>query len=107
MASIDPLATWQLVAIAAAGGFVWNMMDLWGDGKKSADKRTSKDLRYWTFFVFWPCAGAALAWLYILDGSTLRPLLAFSVGLSISSTLQTMVAKAPPVPPPNKEEKQE
>ena len=101
----DPLTTLQLVAIAGAGGFVWNMMDLWEDGKKPVDKRMLKDLRYWTFFIFWPCAGAALAWLYILDGSTLRPLLSFSIGLSISSTLQTMVAKTLPIPPPDKEQK--
>lgn len=100
MATIDPLATWQLVAIAGAGGFVWNMLDLWEDGKKPLDKRVLKNLRYWIFFVFWPCAGAALAWLYILDGSTLRPLLAFSIGLSISSTLQTMAAKSHSLPPP-------
>ncbi|WP_373990612.1 hypothetical protein [Duganella sp. BuS-21] len=105
MAAADPLSTLQLVAIAGAGGFVWNMVDLWEDGKKPRDKRTPKDLRYWTFFIFWPCSGAALAWLYILDGSTLRPLLSFSIGLSISSTLQAMVAKALPVPPPDKEQK--
>lgn len=100
MASIESMTTIQLVAIAGAGGFVWNMMDLWEDGKKPPDKRVPKDLRYWIFFAFWPCAGAALAWLYILDGSTLRPLLAFSIGLSISSTLQSMVAKATAVPSP-------
>jgi hypothetical protein len=64
MVPAESMTTIQLVAIAGAGGFIWNMMDLWEDGKKPFDKRTPKDLRYWIFFVFWPCAGASLAWLY-------------------------------------------
>jgi len=103
MSVADSIAVAQLVAIAGAGGFVLNMINLWQDSKKPKIKRIRKDLNYWIFFIFWPCAGAWLAWLYILDGSSLRPLLAFSIGLSAPTTLQAMAAKGAvaPDPPPS------
>nr|WP_315248793.1 hypothetical protein [uncultured Duganella sp.] len=94
MTAPDLISAIQLVGIAGIGGFVLNMINLWQDSKKPKFKRAKKDLTYWIFFIFWPCAGAWLAWLYILDGSSLRPLLAFSIGLSAPTTLQAMTAKA-------------
>lgn len=95
----------SLILIAGAGGFVLNMVNLWEDSKKPKAERVPKDALYWLFFAFWPVAGAGLAWLYALDGSSLRPLLAFSVGLSAPTTIQAMVAKAAMKsgPPPNAE----
>jgi len=87
------------LTVAGAGGFVLNMVNLWEDSKKPVADRVAKDALYWLFFVFWPLAGAGLAWLYAIDGSSLRPLLAFSVGLSAPATVQTMVAKAVSGPP--------
>lgn len=84
----------HLILVAGAGGFILNMFNLWEDSKKRKSERIRKDNLYWLFFVFWPLAGAGLAWLYILDGSSLRPLLAFSIGLSAPATIQAMVAKA-------------
>lgn len=84
----------SLVAIAGVGGFTLSMVNLWEDSKKKKADRVEKDILYWVFFVFWPIAGAGLAWLYALDGSTLRPFLAFSVGLSAPTTIQAMVSKA-------------
>lgn len=83
-----------LIAVAAVGGFTLNMVNLWEDSKKPANERIPKDRLYWVFFVFWPIAGGGLAWLYAVDGSTLRPLLAFSIGLSAPTTIQAMVSKA-------------
>lgn len=83
-----------LIIVAGAGGFVLNMMNLWEDSKKPKSERVPKDILYWVFFAFWPFAGAGLAWLYALDGSSLRPLLAFSIGLSAPTTIQAMVSKA-------------
>jgi len=83
-----------LVLVAGVGGFILNMVNLWEDSKRPKAERVPKDFLYWVFFVFWPIAGAGLAWLYALDGSTLRPLLAFSIGLSAPATIQAMVAKA-------------
>jgi hypothetical protein len=101
---MNPITTMQLVAIASMGGFVLNMINLWQDSKKPKNKRARKSWNYWIFFVFWPCAGGWLAWLYILDGSSLRPLLAFSIGLSAPTTLQAMAAKgAVSTEPPQKE----
>jgi hypothetical protein len=105
MSANDSLETYLLVLIAGVGGFVLNMMNLLEDSKKAKAERVPKDALYWVFFVFWPFAGAGLAWLYVLDGSSLRPLLAFSIGLSAPATIQAMVAKASiqSGPPPNAE----
>lgn len=105
MSSNEPISLLSLVLVAGAGGFVLNMMNLWEGSKKAKAERLPKDALYWVFFIFWPLAGAGLAWLYALDGSSLRPLLAFSIGLSAPTTIQAMVAKAAirPGPPPNAE----
>ena len=96
----------QVIVIAAIGGFVLSMMNLWEDSKRDKPKRVPKDLLFWLFFFFWPVAGGGLSWLYFLDGSTLRPLLAFSIGLTAPSTIQTMINRAAKTngPPPNAEE---
>ncbi|AZN35545.1 hypothetical protein [Iodobacter ciconiae] len=83
----------MLAIIAGTGGLVLNMVNLWEDSKKLKAERVPKDSLYWIFFVFWPLAGAGLVCLYTLDGSSLRPFLAFSVGLSAPATIQAMVSK--------------
>ena len=90
MSSAEALTTTQLILIAGAGGLVLNMINLWEDSKRPVAKRAPK---------LW------LYWLYAVDGSTLRPFLAFSVGLSAPTTLQAMAAKAAIVagPPSNSE----
>jgi hypothetical protein len=95
----------HLVTFAGAGGLVLNMTNLWEDSKKLKASRVPKDALYWLFFLFWPMAGAGLAYLYLVDGSTLRPFLAFSIGLSAPATIQAMVAKgtATNLPPLNAE----
>lgn len=82
------------VAIAGFGGFMLNMMNLWEDSKKQKSERIPKDVLYWVFFIGWPVIGAALAYIYLLDGSTLRPLLAFSVGLGAPTTIQSLMSTA-------------
>ncbi len=105
MPSSETITVQSLVMVAGIGGFVLNMVNLWEDSKRPRTERVPKDPLYWVFFAFWPLAGAGLAWLYALDGSTLRPLLAFSIGLSAPATIQAMVAKAAvkPGPPPGAE----
>jgi hypothetical protein len=79
------------ILLAGIGGFFLNMMNLYQDQKRPKNRRTSKDSLYWTLFVFWPIAGALLALIYLLDGSSLKPILAFSIGLTAPTTLQTML----------------
>ena len=101
MTANEQISILSLVLVAGAGGFVLSMVNLWEDSKKAKTERVPKDFLYWMFFVFWPLAGAGLAWVYVLDGSTLRPLLAFSVGLSAPVTIQAMITKATtPTGPP-------
>jgi hypothetical protein len=104
--SADPVGVFVLVVIAGAGGLILSMINLWEDTKKPRADRVPKDFFYWLFFVFWPIAGAGLAWIYVLDGSTLRPLLALSIGLSAPTTIQSMIAKVAirPGPPEGAEE---
>jgi len=94
MAISDMSNQLMIMLISGAGGLVLNMVNLWEDSKKPKIERLPKDFLYWVFFIFWPIAGAGLALLYVLDGSSLRPLLAFSVGLSAPATIQAMVSKA-------------
>ncbi len=75
----------------ALGGFMLNMMNLYQDQKRPKNKRTNKDSLYWVMFVFWPVAGAILAFVYLLDGSILRPVLAFTIGITAPTTLQAML----------------
>lgn len=105
MATIEQVSLLSLILIAGSGGFILNMLNLWEDSKRPKSERVPKDSLYWVFFAFWPLAGAGLAWLYALDGSSLRPLLAFSLGLSAPTTIQAMIAKAAvkPGPPQNAE----
>jgi hypothetical protein len=94
MPNADPISLTSLIIVSGAGGFVLNMVNLWEDSKKPKVEQVPKDFLYWIFFLFWPFAGAGLAGLYVLDGSTLRPLLAFSIGLSAPATIQAMITKA-------------
>lgn len=79
------------VLLAALGGFILNMMNLYQDQQRPKSQRTEKDSLYWVMFAFWPIAGGILAFVYLLDGSVLRPILAFTVGITAPTTLQAML----------------
>ena len=79
------------IFLAALGGFMLNMMNLYQDLNRPKNLRTVKDSLYWVMFTFWPAAGAILAFVYLLDGSTLRPILSFTVGITAPTTLQAML----------------
>jgi len=82
------------IIIAGVGGFMLNIMNLWDDSKKPKPARVPKDSLYWFFFVAWPFIGAGLAYLYLVDGSSLRPFLAFSVGLGAPTILKNLMSSA-------------
>jgi len=79
------------VLLAGLGGFMLNMMNLYQDQQRPESMRTDKDTLFWVMFVFWPFAGAVLVFVYLLDGSTIRPILAFTIGITAPTTLQTML----------------
>lgn len=83
---------------AALGGFFLNMMNLYEDSRRPKSKRTRKDLLYWVLFVFWPLAGAGLAYIYIASGYRIDGMLAFTTGLTAPTVLQTLMAKVAPIP---------
>ena len=79
------------ILLAALGGLILNMMNLYQDQQRPKSQRTEKDSLYWVMFVFWPIGGGILAFVYLLDGSILRPILAFTVGITAPTTLQAML----------------
>jgi hypothetical protein len=84
------------LVIAAFGGLVFNLMNLWEDTKKPTPERVAKDGFYWFFFAIWPGIAAALAYILILDGSVLRPLLAFTTGLGAPTIIKSLMSAAAP-----------
>ena len=88
------LAHLDIVLIAAFGGLMLNVVNLWDDSHKAKPDRISKDFLYCSFFVIWPIVAGILAWIYLLDGSTLRPILALSIGLGAPATLKSLAAAA-------------
>lgn len=100
MQGVDPQLV-STVALAAVGGFMLNIMNLWEDSKLAKAERVPKDLLYWLFFVLWPLIGGGLGLVYYLDGSILRPLASFTLGLGAPATLKALMntAAQPSLPP--------
>lgn len=71
-----------------------NLMNLWEDSKRTKSERVPKDALYWLFFVLWPFIGGGLSFVYYLDGSVLRPLASFSLGLGAPATLKALMSTA-------------
>lgn len=91
--------------LAALGGFMLNLMNLWDDSKLPKSERVPKDSLYWLFFVGWPVIGGVLGLVYFLDGSVLRPLASFTLGLGAPTTIKSLMTTVtqPRGPPPNSE----
>lgn len=96
----------ETVGFAAFGGFMLNVMNLWEDSKRPSAERTPKDSLYWSFFVLWPIIGGGLSFMYYMDGSVLKPLASFTLGIGAPATLKALMNTAglPNAPPPNAEE---
>ena len=94
------------VFAAGAGGFALNIMNLWEDSRLPKSKRAPKDGLYWLFFILWPLIGVGLGFLYFLDGSVLRPMASFTLGLGAPATLKALMntATTPVAPPENSEQ---
>ncbi len=86
--AIEPLVQ------AAIGGFMLNMVNLYHESKIPKADRVAKDLLYWVFFLFWPLAGALLAYIYVSSGYKITGWLAFTTGLTAPATLQSIIDKS-------------
>ena len=84
------------ILLAALGGFMLNMMNLYQDQKRPKSMRPDRDTLYWVMFLFWPTAGGILAFVYLLDGSVIKPMLAFTMGITAPTTLQAMLRASTP-----------
>jgi len=78
---------------AGIGGFMLNMMNLYQESKIPKADRVSKDSLYWVFFLFWPIAGGLLAYIYISSGYDIKGWLAFTTGLTVPTTIQSIIDK--------------
>lgn len=85
-----------ILSMAALGGFMLNFLNLWEDYNRPKSDRIPKDRLYFFFFFAWPVVGGLLALVYLYDGSTLRPMLAFSIGLGAPTILKTLASTAKP-----------
>ena len=81
---------------AGLGGFMLNIMNLYEDYRRPKSQRVEKDLLYWIFFCVWPTAGMVLAYIYIESGYKIDGMLAFTLGLTAPTVLQTMMQKVTP-----------
>ncbi|WP_146042182.1 hypothetical protein [Chromobacterium sinusclupearum] len=79
-----------------------NMMNLYQDMHRPPDKKVRKDIIFWIFFLFWPFAGAVIAYIYISSGYHINGILAFTTGLSAPSILQTLMSKTTGIEDQNK-----
>jgi hypothetical protein len=78
---------------AAIGGFMLNMVNLYHETKIPKTDRVPKDCLYCVFFLFWPLAGAVVAYIYISSGYQITGWLAFTTGLTVPTTLQNIIDK--------------
>ncbi|MET1260053.1 hypothetical protein ABV409_11945 [Flagellimonas sp. DF-77] len=78
---------------AGIGGFMLNMMNLYQESKIPKADRVAKDGLYWLFFFFWPIGGALLAYIYISSGYNIQGWLAFTTGLTVPTTIQSIIDK--------------
>ena len=85
---------------AGIGGFMLNMMNLYQESKIPKSDRISKDGLYWVFFIFWPLAGAFLAYVYLSSGYEINGWLAFTTGLTVPTTVQSLIDKGTSSPAP-------
>jgi hypothetical protein len=76
------------------GGLVLSLFNFWTDSQKPKSHRIEKDWIYWFFFGMWPIIGAILSYIYIVSGYKIDGLLAFTLGLTAPTTIQTMIQKA-------------
>jgi hypothetical protein len=53
------------------------------------------DLVYWLPFIILPLIGGGLAFIYIISGQTLSPILALNVGISAPLTIRTVAQVLP------------
>lgn len=83
-------AFFQSITIAAFGGLALSLHNLYEDSQRPKSKRVDKDVMFVFFFIIWPFIGAGLCFLTLLEGSTLKPVLAFSIGLAAPTTLKAM-----------------
>jgi len=95
----------QQVILAATGGFFLNMLNLHQDSRRKKIDRTTKDILYFCMFLFWPIAGGVLGYIYVESGNTINSILAFHIGISAPTILQSLVDKAasPPSAPDGSE----
>jgi hypothetical protein len=88
-AEISSMGLW----LAAAGGLMLSLFNLWEDTQKPKSHRVDKDGWYWFFFVVWPAAGALLALVYMRTGYNIDGILAFTLGVTAPTTIQTIIQR--------------
>jgi hypothetical protein len=94
---------WPPLLQAALGGFLLSVMNFYEDSRKPKNQRVEKDGLFWLFVFVWPVVGAILAYIYIASGYKIDGMLAFTLGLTAPTTVQSLMQKVVSNPPRNAE----
>jgi len=86
----------QLICIAAAGGFVIQLLNLLELPKLKKEERPNfHDWVYYIPYLINPILGAFLAFIYLSSNTHLNSILALHIGASAPVLLRTMVSTLP------------
>lgn len=86
------------VYFATFGALAIKLLELAELPKVPASQRPDfKDIIYWVPFVVMPILGGGLAYMYVMSGIVLKPILAVNVGVSAPLILRAM-AEVNPMP---------
>lgn len=81
----------QAVLFAGAGSLAIRLLELAEIPRiPKAERPDFADLVYWIPFVIMPLLGGGLAYMYVMSGVVLKPILAVNVGISAPLILRAM-----------------
>ena len=84
------------IVMAFLGGLTTDILQLIEVSKTPRNRRPNfKDKLYWFPYIAWPLLGALLAFVYLTSDITLRPILAFQVGLSAPMIIRSLASANP------------
>ncbi len=84
-----------LVFCAFFGALAVKLLEFTELSKLPKAKRPDMDFVYWLPFIILPLIGGGLAFIYIISGQTLSPMLALNVGISAPLTIRTVAQVLP------------
>ncbi|MGZ3240089.1 MAG: hypothetical protein ACXWJK_06810 [Burkholderiaceae bacterium] len=99
--SVDTSFFQSGVLFAATGALAIDLLKLAEIRNLPKQERPDlKEIWYWIPFLVLPFLGAGLAYVYLMSGIELKPLLAVNIGISAPLIIRTMASTAPHISKP-------